>query len=116
MLPVVNLNTVENVNYFKLIKQFKNNVIILESVVAGKILESLSARALGMGLRPSPGPAGPSSPGSGPPTPPRTPLSPHKAASSPVSRSYAKTSSVETMAAKFAGLASNNNSRVSGII
>ncbi|KAG8293090.1 hypothetical protein J6590_027198 [Homalodisca vitripennis] len=81
--------------------------------VAGKILESLSARAMGMGLRAPL--AAPTSPGSQPPTPPRTPLSPHKATSSPVPTnrpSVPKVPSVESMAAKFANLASNNNTRI----
>ncbi|XP_054266338.1 zinc finger protein castor homolog 1-like isoform X2 [Macrosteles quadrilineatus] len=109
LLEIYGLNSAE------VAESITNNVPI-SNFNSGKILESLSARAMGLRMG---GPAGPTSPGSQPPTPPRTPLSPHKAASSPGPRPQGTAgpkptaSAVETMAAKFAGLASNNNSRLS---
>uniref|UniRef100_A0A1B6ETM8 C2H2-type domain-containing protein n=1 Tax=Cuerna arida TaxID=1464854 RepID=A0A1B6ETM8_9HEMI len=107
LLEIYGLNSAE------VAESITNNVPI-SNFSSGKILESLSARAMGMGLRAPL--AAPTSPGSQPPTPPRTPLSPHKAASSPVPTarpSVPKVPSVESMAAKFANLASNNNTRMS---
>ncbi|RZF38189.1 hypothetical protein LSTR_LSTR005550 [Laodelphax striatellus] len=85
------------------------NNIPISNFNSGKILESLSARALAL--------RGPNSPGSQPPTPPRTPLSPHSKASSsplPLNLPRPKIPGLDTVAAKFASNAPllSANSRV----
>uniref|UniRef100_A0A1B6C8U6 C2H2-type domain-containing protein n=2 Tax=Clastoptera arizonana TaxID=38151 RepID=A0A1B6C8U6_9HEMI len=98
LLEIYGLNSAE------VAESITNNVPI-SNFNSGKILESLSARALGLRY-----PAGPSSPGSQPPTPPRTPLSPHNKTSSPSQgppKSKVITPTVDSMAARFAGLASS---------
>ncbi|XP_039277095.1 zinc finger protein castor homolog 1 isoform X2 [Nilaparvata lugens] len=102
LLEIYDLNSPE-------VAESITNNIPMSNFNSGKILESLSARALAL--------RGPHSPGSQPPTPPRTPLSPHGKASSsplPLSLPRPKIPGLDSVAAKFASSAPLlPNSRVS---